>query len=92
MRLLVFKELKTIKGIPYSRQHIHRLIKDGRFPKPLKPNGGPCGVNAWDESTIDQYQEDCKDRTIGATPHDGLDLSLSGPGNRINTTGSSDRT
>jgi prophage regulatory protein len=75
MRLLVFKELKTIKGIPYSRQHIYRLIKDGRFPKPFKPNGGPSGVNAWDESCIDQYQEDCKKRAMPGTPGDKCLLS-----------------
>jgi prophage regulatory protein len=70
MRLLVFKELKTIKGIPYTRQHIHRLIKDGRFPKPFKPNGSSCGVNAWDESVIDQHQEDCRKRAMAAIPGD----------------------
>jgi predicted DNA-binding transcriptional regulator AlpA len=63
MRLLVFNELKSKKGIPYTRQHIHRLIKIGRFPKPFKPNGGPFGINAWDETAIDEFQEHCKQRT-----------------------------
>lgn len=81
MRLLVFKELKTIKGIPYSRQHIYRLIKDGRFPKPFKPNGGLCGVNAWDELAIDQYQEDCKKRAPGAPDDQCFAPSAAGTGN-----------
>ena len=62
MRLLIFEDLKTLKGIPFSRQHIHRLVKTGRFPKPFKASGGPFGVNAWDESVIDDHQENCKQR------------------------------
>ena len=69
MRLLIFRELKTLKGIPYSRQHVNRLVKVGRFPRPFKPNGGPSGINAWDEAVIDQYQEDCKQNAVvGAQP------------------------
>jgi predicted DNA-binding transcriptional regulator AlpA len=67
MRLLTFPELKTVKGIPYSRQHVNRLVKLGRFPRPFKPNGGPTGINAWDEAVIDQYQEDCKQRAAART-------------------------
>jgi predicted DNA-binding transcriptional regulator AlpA len=67
MRLLVFRELKTVKGIPYSRQHVYRLAKVGRFPRPFKPNGGSSGINAWDEAVIDQYQEDCKQRAAART-------------------------
>ena len=56
MRLLSFPELKSAKGIPYSRAHTHRLIKAGRFPKPLKM-GGPQGRNSWLEAEVDQYLE-----------------------------------
>jgi prophage regulatory protein len=28
--------LKEKKGWPYSRQHTYRLIRDGKFPKPIK--------------------------------------------------------
>lgn len=31
-RLVIFKELKEIYGIPYSKVHVLRLEKDGRFP------------------------------------------------------------
>jgi prophage regulatory protein len=40
MRLLSFKELKPAKGIPYSKAHLYRLIKLGRFPRPV-----PIGEN-----------------------------------------------
>ena len=36
MRLLTMKQLRPVKGIPYSRQHIYRLVDEARFPKPLK--------------------------------------------------------
>ncbi len=32
MRIITFKELKTLKGIPFSREHIRRLEADGKFP------------------------------------------------------------
>ena len=32
-RFLRFAELKTEKGIPFSRMHIDRLEKAGKFPK-----------------------------------------------------------
>jgi prophage regulatory protein len=43
------------RGIKYSRQHRHRLIKRGLFPRPLKIGGG---TNAWLENEIDQYLQD----------------------------------
>ena len=33
MRIITFKELKTVKGIPFSREHIRRLEADGKFPE-----------------------------------------------------------
>jgi prophage regulatory protein len=60
MRLLSFDELRTEKGIPYTRQHIHRLIRAGRFPHPIKISGAANGVNAWDEHEIDAHLEACR--------------------------------
>jgi prophage regulatory protein len=54
-RLLSPDELKDLKGIRFSRQHLHRLIKAGRFPKPVKLGES---TNGWVESEIDQYIED----------------------------------
>jgi prophage regulatory protein len=59
-RLLSFPELRTEKGIHYTRQHIHRLIRAGRFPKPIKLSGLSNGVNAWPEDEIDQHLERCR--------------------------------
>ena len=34
--VLSYDDLRTKKGIPYSRTHIKRLINEGKFPKPIK--------------------------------------------------------
>ena len=36
--LLSFADLKLV-GVPYSREHIWRLVRDGKFPKPVKFGG-----------------------------------------------------
>lgn len=47
-RLLVdYKALKTVFGIPYSRQHLMRLCHSGDFPTPLKLTNHPNGRTAW---------------------------------------------
>jgi predicted DNA-binding transcriptional regulator AlpA len=40
------------KGIKFSRQHRHKLIRDGKFPPPLKAGEN---TNAWVESEIDAW-------------------------------------
>jgi prophage regulatory protein len=50
-RLLTFPELKSKKGVPYTRQHLARLEKAGLFPKRVQY--GPNRVGWW-ESEIDQ--------------------------------------
>lgn len=54
MRLLSMDELKPVKGISYSRPHLFRLIKAGRFPAPIKIGENR---NAWPESEIDSWVE-----------------------------------
>jgi prophage regulatory protein len=56
MRFLYLPDLRD-RGIRYSRQHIDRLIKAGKFPAPIKPGTG--GLNAWVETEIDDYQKAC---------------------------------
>ena len=51
-KLLSTDELKTAKGIRFSRQHLHKLIRAGRFPKPVKL--GPA-TNGFLESEIDAW-------------------------------------
>jgi prophage regulatory protein len=55
MRFLDEHDLKA-RGIKFSRQHRHRLIRQGKFPKPVKIG---MNTNAWPESEIDEYQEGC---------------------------------
>lgn len=49
--LLSFRDLKD-KGIPFSRQHVSRLVKHGEFPAPVKLGQG---TNRWIESEIDDW-------------------------------------
>ena len=51
MNILRFDDLAG-KGVRYSKAHLWRLIKAGRFPKPVK---GLSSENAWLESDIDAY-------------------------------------
>jgi prophage regulatory protein len=50
MRLLSFPELKSKKGIRFSRVHIGRLVKAGKFPQPI--NIGDRNI-AWVEEEVD---------------------------------------
>jgi prophage regulatory protein len=63
--LLGFSDLAG-KGIPYSRQHIHKLVRKGLFPRPIKLGVGHSR-NQWPESEIDQYKENCIARRDAAT-------------------------
>lgn len=51
-RFLRFPQLKTEKGIPWTRIHIDRLEKTGSFPQRVKL--GPATV-AWSEDEIDAW-------------------------------------
>jgi prophage regulatory protein len=53
MKVLSHRDLPS-KGIRWSRQHIHRLVREGRFPPPFKLGGR---TNAWVEAEIDEYLE-----------------------------------
>jgi prophage regulatory protein len=54
MRLLDLDGLRE-KGIPFSRQHIHRLIRNKKFPAPVKVGDA---TNAWVEGEVDRYIKD----------------------------------
>jgi predicted DNA-binding transcriptional regulator AlpA len=53
-RLLSFSELRSRKGIGFSRQHLGDLMRRGIFPKSVKTPGGGH-INFWVESEIDAY-------------------------------------
>jgi prophage regulatory protein len=43
------------KGIKFTKQHIDRLIRQGKFPRPIKVG---LNTNAWLEPEIDRYIAD----------------------------------
>jgi predicted DNA-binding transcriptional regulator AlpA len=51
-KLLTFPELKSVKGIPFTRRHIARLEDNGAFP--ARVNIGQHRVG-WIELEIDQH-------------------------------------
>ena len=36
VRLIKFPDLASRFGLTWSRQHVGRLVRDGKFPKPIK--------------------------------------------------------
>jgi prophage regulatory protein len=52
VRLLSYDELRPQKGIPYSKVHIWRLEREGKFPKRV-----PLGESrhGWIETEIDEW-------------------------------------
>ena len=53
MQLLNFDGLKA-KGIGYSRPHLWRLMRAGKFPKPIKLG---ANRNAWIDAEIEKWIE-----------------------------------
>ena len=53
MKLLDFDGLKA-KGIAFSDTHLRRLVRAGKFPKPMKVG---CRDH-WSEAEIDQFIAD----------------------------------
>jgi predicted DNA-binding transcriptional regulator AlpA len=51
-KLLRFNELKSVKGIPFTRRHIDRMEANGDFP--VRVAVGQHHV-AWVESEIDEH-------------------------------------
>ncbi len=51
-KLIGFSDLRTEKGIGYSRDHLRRMVKQGRFPKPIPLSAARI---AWRESDIDGW-------------------------------------
>ena len=51
LRILSLNDLREL-GIYYSRVHIYRLVKAGKFPAPIKVGQNRIG---WIESEIDEW-------------------------------------
>lgn len=54
-RLLTFRQLRTEKGWPHSRQWTGKLVKERKIPAPKKRPGG--SINVWDETEWDNFQD-----------------------------------
>jgi prophage regulatory protein len=54
MRVITYKDLKPLKGIPFSREHLRRLEAAGRFPKRIRLTEGG-DYNGYVEKEIDEY-------------------------------------
>ena len=57
MKLLSMSELKSVKGISFSRPHLFRLIRAKKFPKPIKLGENRNGfveteIDAWVKQRI----------------------------------------
>ena len=52
MRLLSYDELRSQKGIPYSKVHLWRLEREGKFPRRVRLGERRHG---WLESEIDDW-------------------------------------
>jgi prophage regulatory protein len=52
MRILCYDELKPLKGIDYSRAHLWRLEKAGKFPVRVRLGDSKHG---WVDSEIDDW-------------------------------------
>lgn len=54
MRILSFDELRTLKGISYSKVHLWRLERDKKFPRRV-----PLGAarHGWSENEINDWLE-----------------------------------
>jgi prophage regulatory protein len=54
MKMISYPELKTLKGIPYSRVHVDRLEKAGQFPKRVHLS---ANCVAWRDDELDEFLE-----------------------------------
>ena len=52
MRLLSYDELRSQMGIPYSKVHLWRLEREGKFPRRVRLGESRHG---WLESEIDDW-------------------------------------
>lgn len=51
-KLICYHDLRPKKGIPYSRDHLRRLVKAGLFPKPVSLSSARI---AWREQDVQDW-------------------------------------
>jgi prophage regulatory protein len=63
MRYIRFPQLAAEKGIGFSRMHVDRLEKAGKFPKRVKISERAVG---WIEEEVDTWQQQKADARAAA--------------------------
>jgi len=53
-RLVSKKEAARLTG--YHPEHLMRLVRAGRFPRPIRPGGTPSGAVRFVEAELDAWQ------------------------------------
>jgi predicted DNA-binding transcriptional regulator AlpA len=81
MKILSYDELGGAKGIRYSREHLSRLMKLGRFPLRVQLGHGPRCRIGWHEAEIDRWLEGklAARPTAAGTPTIGTSSSAGKP-------------
>ncbi len=55
MRIITFDRLRPEKGVPYSRDHLRRMVKAGSFPAPISVGEARIG---WIEAEVDRWLDE----------------------------------
>lgn len=66
MQLVSFEDLGQM-GIPFSTQHLNRLIKAGHFPKAIKLGPARNSKKAWLRTDIEAWLQQRIDARDGAS-------------------------
>jgi predicted DNA-binding transcriptional regulator AlpA len=53
VKFLSYPELKSLKGVPYTRRHLRDLVRDVKFPQPVEISEARI---AWIEDEVDAWQ------------------------------------
>ena len=62
-KLIPSGDLERMKGIKFSKVHLQRLTRAGKFPQPVRIGMGPNGRVAYVEEEIDKWiAERCAER------------------------------
>jgi predicted DNA-binding transcriptional regulator AlpA len=63
MKALSQRDLRELKGVSWSREHVRRMVKAGKFPAPFKLTDK--GRNFWNEEAVDRWLEERAAKTNG---------------------------
>ena len=66
--LLSRDDLRTFFGVRYSRTHLWRLVRDGKFPAPVAFGPEPAARKAWRREVVEAYVKRLNKFNYGA-PH-----------------------